>query len=325
MIASKSACLAAGAWALAAVAAIISPADAGAQEFPAKQITLVAPYGPGATLDTIARKMAEEMGKSLGQPVIVENRPGADGQIGMDLVANRSQPDGYTIMISSVPAMMLLPHTYKDLQFDPLNDFIPFIGIGEGRYLFGSAANQPWKSIEEMVAYNKEGGRLLYGASNPAARFWAVELVSALGLEATSVPYKDSGVYIQALGSGEVSMGFLSEISALSLGDRFHVMATTGSTRTASFPDAPTFSELELPQMGGDLYALSVPAGTPQEIVETLHDAASAALKLPAVKEAFANFRVELLDLGPQEIGAEYRRQYEMFAGMAKAAGITPQ
>src|SRR5690606_8720170 len=145
------------------------------------------------------------------------------------------------------------------------------------------------------------------------------------GLEATSVPYKDSGVYIQALGSGEVSMGFLSEISALSLGDRFHGMATTGSTRTASFPDAPTFSELELPQMGGDLYALSVPAGTPQEIVETLHDAASAALKLPAVKEAFANFRVELLDLGPQEIGAEYRRQYEMFACMAKAAGITPQ
>lgn len=297
-----------------------------AQEFPSKPLTLIVPYSAGATLDIVGRTLGEEMSKTLGQPIVVENRPGADAQIGMEYLANRAEPDGYTFLIASVPGMAILPLTVKDLQFDPLADIPPFIGLVEGRYIFGSSASLPWKNMEELAAYGKANpGKLLYGASNPAVRFWSEELVRELGLEARLVPYKEGGVYIQAVRSGEVSMGFMSEGSAISLGEGFTALATTGDKRMESFGDAPTFKELGYPQMRGVSYALCLPKGTPQAVIDKLYEAASKALQQPSVQQAYDNIRLVPTLRTQDEIVKQLAEQHAIFSKLAEAGGVTPQ
>ena len=309
--------------ALASLAALLGTSMASAQNYPAKPVRYIVPYGPGATLDIVARTMAPEMSKALGQPLIVENKPGADAIIGLEHVAKQSPADGYTVTIAAVAGLATLPLTVKELRFDPLKDLPPVISMVEGAYIFGSAAKYPWKNYAEFVTNGRANpGKLNYGASSTAVRLLSEALIRAVGIHVVYIPYKEGGAYITSVGAGEVQMGFMSEGSAIGLGDRFRALAVTGATRRATYRDAPTFAELGHPEIRGVAYSLNVAAGTPKPIVDRLNAAASIALQQPEVRAQYGKMRLDVVGGTPEEAARILATMAKTYAEIAKNVGI---
>lgn len=297
-----------------------------AQEFPARPIRYVVPNSPGTAVDMVARLMAPEMSRVLGQSVVVENKPGANETIGYEFVAKQMPADGYTIVIAAVSSLAILPFTVRELRLNTLADLPPLMNLVEGRYFFGSPSTAPWKSFAEMVAHARTNpGRLNYGGANPTVRFWKEAIVRELGIDVVYVPYREGARYLQALAAGEVQMGAMAESSAMTLGARFRPLAVTGSARNPAYPDVPTFRELGLSQIGGINYSLNVRAGTPKPVMDRLHAAASAALKQPEVKTALAKFQLEIVGDSPEAAARVLQDQGRLFADIAKKAGIVPE
>jgi tripartite-type tricarboxylate transporter receptor subunit TctC len=301
----------------------LGAAPVAAQSYPNHPLRYIVPYGPGATLDIVARTMAPEMGKALGQPLIVENKPGADAIIGMEHVAKQSPADGYTVTIAAVAGLATLPLTVKSLRFDPLKDLPPVISMVEGAYIFGSSAKYPWKNFSEFVANAKANpGKLNYGASSTAVRLLSEALIRGAGLNIVYIPYKEGGAYISSVGAGEVQMGFMSEGSAIGLGERFRALAVTGAARRASYRDAPTFAELGHPEIRGVAYSLNVAAGTPRPMIERLNAAAAQALQQPEVKAQYAKMRLDVVGGSPEDAARALAGMARTYAEIAKSVGI---
>ena len=204
-----------------------------AQDYPSKPIRYIVPNTPGVIVDTVARVMAAEMGKNLGQPMVVENKPGGNHAVGFEYVAKQAPADGYTVVSVLVPSMAILPVTAKELRFDPLKDLPPVIGLAEGKYVFGSAASQPWKTLAELAAAAKASpGKLNFGESSPPVYLLAELLLRDLGLNVVHIPYSSGGGYLQAIVAGEVQMGFVGEGSAIGFGDKYRVLGVTGAQRS---------------------------------------------------------------------------------------------
>lgn len=294
-----------------------------AQTYPNRPIRYIVPYGPGATLDIVARTMAPDMGKALGQPLIVENKPGADAIIGMEHVAKQSPADGYTVTIAAVAGLATLPLTVKDLRFDPLKDLPPVVSMVEGAYIFGSSAKYPWKTFNEFVANAKANpGKLNYGASSTAVRLLSEALIRSAGINIVYIPYREGGAYISSVGAGEVQMGFMSEGSAAGLGERFRALAVTGAARRPAFKDAPTFVELGHPEIRGVAYSLNVAAGTPKPIIDRLNAAANQALQQPDVKSQYAKMRLDIVGGTPEDAARILAGMAKTYAEIAKSVGI---
>jgi tripartite-type tricarboxylate transporter receptor subunit TctC len=308
-----------------AATAIASQA-AVAQEFPSRYIRLVVPYAAGATLDTVARVVGDEMAKDLGQPVVVENKPGADAIIGFEYVAKQMPADGYTIVIAAVSGLATLRLTTKELRFDPLKDLPPLTDLVEGKYVFGSSSGQPWKTFKEFVAYARaHPGQLNYGASSTTVRLQTEALLHELGIDVLYVPYRSGAAYIMAVATGEVQMGFVAEGSAITAGERFAALAVTGQVRSATFPDAPTFVELGLPGIRGVRYSLNVRARTPKPVFDRLYTAASRALKQPNLRAQLGKLRLDVVGDTPQVAATRLGEEASVFTAVAKTAGIGPQ
>ena len=309
--------------ALTGLACALATSLTHAQVYPAKPVRYIVPYGPGATLDIVARTMAPEMSRALGQPLIVENKPGADAIIGLEHVAKQSPADGYTVTIAAVAGLATLPLTVKELRFDPLKDLPPVISMVEGAYIFGSAAKYPWKNYAEFVTNGRANpGKLNYGASSTAVRLLSEALIRAVGINVVYIPYKEGGAYITSVGAGEVQMGFMSEGSAIGLGDRFRALAVTGATRRATYRDAPTFAELGHPEIRGVAYSLNVAAGTPKPIVDRLNAAASIALQQPEVRAQYGKMRLDVVGGTPEEAARILATMAKTYAEIAKNVGI---
>lgn len=301
-------------------------AGAKAQEYPVKLIRYVVPYSAGATLDFVARATGNELSKVLGQPIIVENRAGADGIIGFEYVAKQAPKDGYTIAIAAVSNLATLPVTVKELRFDPLKDLPPVTSLVEGRYIFGSASTLPWKTFGEFVAHAKANpGKLNYGASSTTVRLQSEALARELGLTVVYIPYKGASDYLPAVGSGQVHMGFMAEGSAISLGDRLRVLATTGTQRRETFREAPTFAELGLPRVRGVNYSLNLPAGVPRAVVDKLHTAAVRALQQPELKSQMAKIRLDVVGDSPDVAAKRLADEAREFAEVARMIGLKPE
>ena len=310
---------------LTAIFLVIAGA-AKAQEYPVKLIRYVVPYSAGATLDIVARVTGNELSKVLGQPIIIENRAGADGIIGFEYVAKQVPKDGYTIVIAAVSNLATLPVTVKELRFDPLKDLPPVTSLVEGRYIFGSASTLPWKNFGEFVAHAKANpGRLNYGASSTTVRLHSEALVRELGLNVVYIPYKEASAYIPAVGSGQVHMGFMAEGSAISLGDKMRVLATTGTQRRETFRDAPTFAELGLPRVRGVNYSLNVPAGVPKTVMDKLHSGAVKALQQPELKSQMAKIRLDVVGDSPEVAAKRLADEAQGFADVARMIGLKPE
>jgi len=305
-------------------AAIATPAAA--QNFPNKQIHFVVPYGAGATLDNVARIVGQEISKILAQPVVVENKTGADGIIGFEYVAKQAPADGYTICIAAVSGLATLPLTVKGLRFDPLRDLPPLVGMVEGKYILTVPNTLSAKNFAEFVALAKaQPGKLNYGASSTTVRLQSEALLAALGINIVYVPYKSGPQYIQAIAAGEIQMGFVAEGSAMSIANRARAIAVTGPQRSGNFAGVPTFDELKLPSIRGVAYSLNVRAGTPKAAADRLQASVQQALALPEVKEKFAKMGLDAVAQGPEAAAQRLADEARTFAEVAAKAGIKPE
>lgn len=306
-----------------AVAAGLFSAGAAPQDFPSKPIRIIAPNTPGNITDLIARIVAPEMTKSLGQPFIVEYKPGAGGVIGYEYVAKQVPADGYTILMGCVPCLAILPATVKDLRFDPLTDIPAVIGLANTRIFFATPSTMPWKNINEMVAYVKANpGKLNFGSSAVITRLYTEAVLKQFNLSVLHVPYPATGPFVQALSTGEVHMGFVGDTTVVGMGDKLRILAVSGEQRQAPYLDIPIFSELNLP-LQSVWYTFNVRAGTPRPVLDRLYASASAALRQPDVKAQIAKLRLDVLEGGTPELAANrLAEQGKLYSEIARGIGI---
>lgn len=308
-----------------ALIALFAGAAAVAQEFPARPIRIIVPTTPGGLGDTVPRILAPEMSKILGQSIVVENKPGANQMIGYEYVAKQVPADGHTLVAVTVPNLVGLPATQKELRFDPLKDLQPVIGIAEARLVLASSAQLPWKSFNEMVGYAKANpGKFNYGSASPAIWLQTEGLVRALSLNATHIPYSTTAAFIVGIVSGDVHIGFMSQSSLSPVAAKVKVLGITGKQRASALKDVPTFAELGHPQMKGVSYALSAPGATPKSVVDKLYRAASLALREPEVRARFDKAKVDIVEQAPEEATKSMAEEGRFLAEVAKRIGLKP-
>src|SRR5438874_930680 len=247
---------------------------AGAQVTFDKLVRIIVGFAPGGTADLIARVVADKIKESIGQPVIVENRPGAIGRITAEAVKNAA-PDGSTIMVMPIGPMVVVPHVYKDITYDPIKDFTP-IAIG-ATFQFAIAAGPASgaKTWAEFVAWAKANpGKAAYATSGAGSlpHFFGVLLGRGIGVEMVHVPYKGSAAYINDLIGGQVpaAVDAIADLTELHRAGRITILASTGAKRSSALPDMPTFTELgmkDVEAMGW--FGFFAPARTPKSIVDT--------------------------------------------------------
>jgi tripartite-type tricarboxylate transporter receptor subunit TctC len=279
---------------LAAMLASV-PVATQAQAYPSRAIKLIVPSTPGSVADVLARAIAPDMGKVLGQSVVIENKAGADQVIGLEFVAKNAAADGYTLVISTVTSAAMLPVMKKGLRFDPLKDVPPFINLGESQVVMLTPMSRPWKTLDELTVQARANpGKLSYGASSPTVKLPMAAVLKDRGLNVIAVSYSQGSNFQMSLMGGEIDMGLLTYFNAFNFKDKLRALAISGETRNAGFPGVPTFKELGHPNVAGIAWSLNTRLGTPEPIIETLHNAAEQALKQPTMGNVF-----EKLGLGP--------------------------
>src|SRR5580698_4274351 len=278
-------------WSTLALAASL---PAYAQNFPDRPVHLIVPYGPGGITDFAGRQLAQHIGEALGQTVVVENKPGAGGIVGVDYVAH-SAPDGYNMAVMD-PAVVINPILQKSMPYDIFKDIVPLSITSSSPEVLVVSPQLGIKTYAELVAYGKANpGKLNYASAGVgttphlAAEMWKLRT----GIDAVHVPYKGIGGSFTDMMSNKVQMAFSSIAGALPFtGDnRIVALATTGTTRSAVYPDLPTVAEAGLPGYSVDLWlSLYGTAGTPPDILAKLNSAINKALQDGELKTSFAKF-----------------------------------
>ena len=311
---------------LAFVLAFPMQVEAQAQGYPAKPIRFVVPYPPGGPLDVIARLLGAKVAESVHQPVIVDNKPGAGGNIGADAVA-KSPADGYTILMGAVATHAINPTLYASIPYDPVRDFIPVTQVASTPNVLVVNPSVPAASVGEFIAYARANpGKLNFGSgSTGSAGHLAGELFKTqAGVEMTHVPYKGAAPAMNDLVGGQIQLMFDNLASSLGQvkAGRVRALAVTTARRTSLAPDLPTIAESGLP--GFDIntwFGIFVPANTPREVVERLHAQFTRALALPDVKERMLALGAEPVGSRPDEFAAYIRAEGEKYARLIKASG----
>ena len=313
---------------LAAVCAVATSAPVAlAQTFPSRPITLVVPFPAGGALDAVARPMAEEMRKSLGQPVVVENVAGAGGTVGTAGVA-RAMPDGHTILLGSVATHAIAAGIYPKLTYDPIADFVPISQLTRGPLVLAVAPQLKVSTLRELVAAAKARPNTINYAStgNGTALHVAGELFkSAAGIDVQHIPYRGGGQAMTALLAGEVSyiIGNTQLVMPMISSGKIKGLAVTGERPLAALPDLPTFAQAGVP--GVDVvtwFGLFAPSGTPPEVVKKLNAAAVAALASETVRKSLATMGDEPVGNSAQEFSAFARSEHQRWVQIIRSAGI---
>jgi tripartite-type tricarboxylate transporter receptor subunit TctC len=294
------------------------PAHAGDNgPWPSRPIRLVLPFPPGGGTDTLARIMAPRMNELLGQPIVVDNRAGAAGNIATDIVA-KADPDGYTVLMGFNTALTMNPSLYKNLPFDVQRDFKPVTLLATAQYVLVVNSSLPVHSVKELIALAKsKPGQLNYSSSGPGSPLHlAGELFKArTGTDITHIPYKGGGPATIGLLSGQAQLmfGSVSAVMPHVKEGKLRALAVTGLKRSDVAPDLPTLDQSGLPGFNvTSWYGLLVPRGTPDAIVTNLAAAAQKVVQMPEVREAMAKQGLELSIDTPQE-----------FAGLIKTETAT--
>ena len=254
--------------------------------YPNKPIRIVVPYPPGGGIDSLSRMIGERLGQRLGQPVLIDNRPGAGTLLGADMVA-KAAPDGYTLMVTSDATMTINPHLYAKLPYDPVKDFAPVTQLVLLNQLLLAHPAVPAASVKELVAYAKgHPGKLNYASyGNGSQPHLAMEtLKNQASVDIVHVPYKGIPLALPAVLSGEVELTFSGAASSQAhiKAGRLKALAVGGKTRLPSLPDVPTFAEAGFPDVPANAwFGLFVPSATPREIVLKLHAEVTRILKEP--------------------------------------------
>jgi tripartite-type tricarboxylate transporter receptor subunit TctC len=299
-----------------------------AQSYPTKPIRLVVAASTGGTPDIVARILAPKLNEQLGQPVIVDNRPGATGNIGAETVA-RAQPDGYTMMIAS-SVLSISPAFYKKLGFDPARDLAPLTQVAAQALFLFVHAGSPVKSVSDLVALAKaKPGQVPYasfGTGSP--QHVATELFQLVaGIKLVHVPYKSGGLMTTALLSGEVQTMFLGLSPALPhvKSGRLRTIAMASAQRSRTAPDVPTFAEAGVPGVVVDnWFGMLTTAGAPRAAIHRLHAEIVKAVRNPEVSERIVQQGLDIVANGSDEFGAFLRSDIAKWRKVVADAGIEP-
>lgn len=293
-------------------------------------IRIIVGYPAGATSDTLTRVMAEAMSKRLNQPVIVENRTGAGGQLA-NLAVKAAAPDGLTLMMTPVATMSIFPHSFAgQIKYDPFTDFAPVAHLSDFQIGLGVASSVPAQSLEEYTKWVKSDPlkNSFYGSAAPGSlpHFFGVMFGQSAGLQLTHVPYRGTAAAMAALAGGEITA--LSTVSAdiqtLVQAGRARLLAVAGERRSPAFPDVPTFREKGFDLVATPWYGLFAPAGTPADVLQRLSKAAIDSVNDPATHKRLVAMGLEPTGYSADRLAAIMKADYERWADPIRASGFKP-
>jgi tripartite-type tricarboxylate transporter receptor subunit TctC len=318
-------------WLAAAALALTGSLAAGpalAQDaWPNKPIRLVVPFTPGGVTDTSGRLIAEFLGKRLGQQVVVENRPGASGNIGMAQV-KAAAPDGYTLVLAFDGTAVINPHVFAKLPFDTLKDFTSIGKIGDATLILVSHPQAPVKTLSDVIALSKEKGPLAYGTSGTGGTpHIAGELLrQRTGANLTHVPYKGGGQAMTDVVGGQIPLVYTAVAGAQGFvkTGKLHAIAVSSAKRSPSLPDVPTFAEAGVPDFVVNSWVgILAPAGLPPAIASRLNAELNAVLNDPAARDRLRTLGIEAMPGTGEQFSEEMRRDLARYERVVKAAGIS--
>mgnify|MGYP000880599447 CR=1 FL=1 len=297
-------------------------------KYPEKPITFVVPSAPGGTTDFTARLVTDQLANALGQPVIVDNKAGAAGNIGNQLVA-RSKPDGYTLLVAYSGYQVGNPHLFKKAGWDPIKDFEPVAMMTRAPQVVVIRTGLPFKTMQELIAHAKTNpGKLNYASSgNGSIQHIAAEMLKQqTGTFITHIPYRGAGPAVQDLLGGNVDIFITTPASVVSQikAGKLKALAVTSNARLASLPDVPTVTEAGLPQFKLDSwFALYAPAGTPADVVQTLNQAVSKILQQADIKTKAEESGTTTEVMTPAQLSAYTKKELDFWGQVIKKANIT--
>jgi tripartite-type tricarboxylate transporter receptor subunit TctC len=314
---------------LAAAATVLSLAAGplAAQDFPSKPIRFIVPYAPGGTTDLVARTVGAHMAQTLGQPVIIDNRAGAGGNIGMDAVA-KAAPDGYTVGMGAISTNALNPHIYKKMPFDPRKDFTAVGLLGNSTIVLEAGPALPVKTVAELVAHAKKSPGVPYATAGAGTsmHLTGVLFAQTSKTDLVHVPYKGSAPLITDLIGGQVPIAFdnlpasLPHIQA----GKLRALAVAGAQRSPALPDVPTLAEAGLPEAVVEpWFGVYGPAGLPAAVAQRLNKALADALADPAVKDKLLAAGFTPRSASVAEFDALTKREYERLGKVAHSAQMS--
>jgi tripartite-type tricarboxylate transporter receptor subunit TctC len=286
----------------------------------------VVPFPPGGPTDVAARLIAQPLGETLGQSVIVENQPGAGGRTGSRFVA-RGTPDGYTLLMGGTNLNAIIPAIYKNLDYDPVKSFIAVASVASDAVVMVVNPSLPARTVAEFVQAAKANpGKLKYGSAPGIASHLASELLKyRAGIDMPFIPYRGGGPAITDLLGGQIDMIFnnKSVLLALIQGEKLRALAVTADKRWPELPDVPTLRESGFPDFPSDIvYGLLAPAGTPDAIVEKLNSSVSKALQSPELRANLAKLGIEARAGTPQAFGAAMADDMAKYDEIVRLTGI---
>ncbi len=301
-----------------------------AQQFPSKPITVISPFSPGGTSDFVGRIVAQKIGENAGWNVIIETKPGANGQIGSDIVA-KAAPDGYTLVLGPSSTHGIQPSLFKKLPYDVLRDFAGITMLGATANIIAVNPALPVNNVKDLIAYGKANpGKLNFSSpgSGTSVHISGEMFKDAAGIDMLHVPYKGSGPSMAAVLGGEVQVLFENISAAVPnvKAGRLRPIAVTSIARSSALPEVPTLNEAGLP--GFEVLAwfgMFAPAATPKDIIARLNAEFVKALKDPKVSEQMLSRGLEPRPMTPEEFTAIWRKDVEKYAAIVKKAKISAE
>ena len=298
-----------------------------AQPYPSRPIRVIVPFVPGGNVDITARTVAPALGDALGQPVVVENRPGAAGMVGAQAMMS-SPADGYTLMMGSNSSLAVAPNLYPSWPYDPIKGIAPISNLAITPFVLVVKLGLPAQSLADFVKLAKEkpGQLSMASGGNGSSNHLVGELFQMMtGLKFSHVPYKGTGAALVDLAGGQVDLLFDQASSTVPnvRGGKIRALAVASSSRQSALPDTPTFAEAGLRDFEIDNFTgLVGPAGMPADAVAKLHAAAVKALATPQVRERFASLGVQPVGDTPEQFGAVIREDLARWSKVIKSAGV---
>jgi tripartite-type tricarboxylate transporter receptor subunit TctC len=321
--------LLAGVGSIACAASAQAPSKSGLAPYPNRPVQIIVPFTPGTGMDILARTVGQKLSERWGQPVLVDNRPGASGNIGTDMVV-KAAPDGYTLLITANTLVMTVS-LYRNVPYDPIRDLAPVEEMATGTMAVTLNPAVPARTLKELVAYAKANpGKLAYGSPGVGTpQHLATELFkSTAGIDLLHVPYKGSAGAITGLLSGDVAVMFnaLHAVLPQVKAGKISAIAVGGPKRSRVAADIPTFAESGYPDFDVDFwYGLLAPAATPREIIAKLNQDITQILNTPEMRETLSSQGLEPVTGTPEQFGALIKDDLARWANVIKAAGITAE
>lgn len=300
-----------------------------AQQYPVRPIKILVTIPPGGAPDIAARLLAQRMSDNMGQPVLIENRTGANGNIAADIVA-KAPPDGYTLILAADSLITINPHVYAKLPFDPLKDLLPVASVASNQFFLSVNPNLPAKTFQEFIELARKTKPPLPYASggNGSQHQLGIEMLKQrANIDLTHVPYRGGGPAGTATVAGETMVVLAGASSAgLLRSGQLRGLATTGTKRSPMFPDMPTIGEFYPGYDVSIWLGLFAPAATPAPVVARLREEVRKALgQQDFVEKLNVTGRLEPLDLSPQQFGELIRKDYDKYGKLVKDVGVQPE